>query len=72
MHYLCEHCDEIIVGNVYHITSEENGIALLDMVVCAVCAAEAKSLQLHTEKIAPENIETLSLGERVHRSRLCA
>ncbi len=72
MDYICEHCDEIIVGNAYRVTSEESGIALLDMIVCAACAAEAKSLQLHIEETTHENIEALGLGERVHRSRLCA
>ena len=69
MDHICEHCDEIIVGNAYQVTSEENGITLLDIIVCAVCAAEAKSLQLHIRVITQENIETLS---RAHRSRFCA
>lgn len=69
MDHICEHCDEIMVGNAYRVTSEENGITLLDMIVCAVCAAEAKRLQLHIREITQENIETLS---RAHSSRLCA
>ena len=69
MDHICEHCDEVMVGNAYRVTSEENGIVLLDMIVCAVCAAEAKSLQLHIREITSENIETLS---RAHGSRLCA
>lgn len=69
MNHICEHCDEIIVGNAYQVTSKENGIALLDIIVCAVCVAEAKSLQLHIRVITQENIEMLS---RAHRSRFCA
>jgi hypothetical protein len=30
-------------------------VVLLNMVVCASCAAVAKSLMLHTEEIAPEH-----------------
>jgi RNase P subunit RPR2 len=47
----CKHCGELITGNVYRVTSEEDGVMLLDMVVCAGCAMEAKRLQLHTEEI---------------------
>ncbi len=71
MTHICKHCDEIILGNAYHVTSEEDGIALLDMVVCAECAAEAKRLQLHTREITDEYIEALYLDKQRHRSRLC-
>ncbi len=54
MNNICRHCDEIIKGKAYRVTSEEDGIALLNMVVCASCAAVAKSLLLHTEEITPE------------------
>jgi RNase P subunit RPR2 len=55
MNDICRHCDEIIIGNAYRVTSEEDGMALLNMVVCASCAAVAKSLLLHTEEITPEH-----------------
>ena len=51
MALICEHCDEIIVGNPYRVTSEEDGVVLLNMIVCSICAMEAKQLQLHTEVI---------------------
>jgi superfamily II helicase len=70
MNRICQHCDEIIIGNAYHVTSEEEGIALLDMIVCSLCAAEAKSLQLHTEQITSESMEALSLYERLRRPRV--
>ncbi len=70
MNYICEHCDEVIIGNGYHVTSEEDGIALLNMIVCAACAAEAKELHLHTQEI-PHEIEALSFGQQVNRSRPC-
>ncbi|MGE5306495.1 MAG: hypothetical protein ACM3TN_24560 [Alphaproteobacteria bacterium] len=51
MPLICEHCDEIIVGNPYRVTSEEDGVILLNMIVCSICAMEAKQLQLHTEVV---------------------
>jgi hypothetical protein len=51
MPLICEHCDEIIVGNPYRVTSEEDGMILLNMIVCSICAMEAKQLQLHTEVV---------------------
>jgi RNase P subunit RPR2 len=51
----CKHCGELFVGNAYRVTSEEDGETLLDMVVCSLCAMEAKRLQLHTEEINVSN-----------------
>lgn len=51
MNRICEHCDEEIVGNASHVTSEYQGELLLDMTVCAGCAAVARSLGLRTEEI---------------------
>ena len=48
----CQHCGELIVGNTYRVTSEEAGISLLDMIVCSLCAVEAKKLRLRTQKIS--------------------
>ena len=55
MNLVCRHCDETIAGQAYRVISEEDGVALLNMVVCASCAAVAKSLLLHTEEITPEH-----------------
>ncbi len=52
---ICRHCDEPIVGKVYRVTSEGDGISLLNMIVCASCAAVAKSLLLKTEEVTPEH-----------------
>jgi hypothetical protein len=49
----CQHCGELILGDAYRVTSEEDGVPLLNMVVCSPCAMEAKRLQLHTEAINP-------------------
>lgn len=51
MNQICKHCGEVIVGNAYRVTSEEDGMVLLNMVVCSLCAMEAKRLRLHTEEI---------------------
>jgi hypothetical protein len=51
---ICEHCDELITGKAYRVTSTENGIVLLDMTVCDACAVEAKDLQLTTDEIRLE------------------
>ena len=31
----CQHCGELIVGSAYRVTSEAEGITLLDMIVCS-------------------------------------
>ena len=48
---ICQHCGKLNLGNAYRVTSEEEGINLLDMIVCSLCFIEAKSLHLHAEKI---------------------
>jgi hypothetical protein len=54
MTLLCRHCEELITGGAHRVISEEDGVVLLDMIVCETCASEAKCLQLHTEEIALE------------------
>jgi hypothetical protein len=52
------------------VTSEDQGITLLDLVVCALCSMEAKRLRLHTEEI---NVRSKQVSERnrvSHRPRL--
>jgi hypothetical protein len=68
MNLICEHCDEMIVGGSYRVLSEEDGVLLLDMVVCSHCAAEAKSLQLHTEELNVAGAEAV-MHERHQRTR---
>jgi hypothetical protein len=38
---------ELIAGNAYRVTSEEEAMTLLNMVVCSLCGMEAKRLELH-------------------------
>ena len=42
MNRVCQHCGELIVGNPYRVTSEEEGITLLDMIVCSLCFMEGE------------------------------
>ena len=55
---ICQYCDEEIAGPAYHVTSENDGVVLIDMIVCALCASVAKGLRLRTQKVTPERTET--------------
>ena len=70
MNRVCQHCGELIVGNTYRVTSEEEGIILLDMIVCSLCFTEAKRLRLHTEEIDVTSKQTSARNRGSHRSRL--
>lgn len=70
MQHMCQHCGELIVGNAYRVTSEEEGITLLDMIVCSICFMEAKRLRLHTEEINVKGKEPSSRNRGSQRSRL--
>lgn len=65
----CQHCGELILGEAYRVTSEEDGMPLLNMVVCSPCAIEAKKLQLHTELINPSVQHPSIQNGRSQRSR---
>jgi RNase P subunit RPR2 len=70
MDRICQHCGELIIGDAYRVTSEDQGIRLLDLVVCSLCSMEAKRLRLHTEEINLRSNQ-VSPGSRVsHRPRL--
>jgi hypothetical protein len=70
MTLLCEHCDQMIVGNAYRVTSEEDGIIFLDMIVCSICAMEAKQLQLHTQVVDAERAKGSGFRRRDQRSHI--
>jgi hypothetical protein len=70
MERVCQHCGELIVGNAYRVTSEEDGITLLDMIVCSLCYMEAKRLRLHTEEINVRTKHPSGRNRGNHRSRL--
>ena len=60
MNKICRHCDEAITGKAYRVVSEEDGLLLLNMIVCASCATVAKTLLLRVQEITLEP-RTLSL-----------
>ncbi len=70
MERICQHCAESIVGNAYRVMSEDQGVTLLDMVVCSLCFMEAKRLRLHTEEINLRGKQTSARNRRSHSSRL--
>jgi len=70
MNRVCQHCGELIVGKAYRVTSEEDGITLLNMVVCSLCSMEAKRLRLHTEEINVRSNHASARNRGSHRSRL--
>ena len=46
MDFVCRHCDKFVNGTAYRVISEERGVILVGMLVCASCATEAKNLGL--------------------------
>jgi hypothetical protein len=70
MDHTCQHCGELIVGNAYRVTSEDQGIPLLDMVVCSLCFMEAKRLHLHTEEINVRSKQASARNRGSQRLRL--
>jgi hypothetical protein len=68
MDRICQHCGKWIGGNAYRVTSEEEGIRLLDMIVCSLCFMEAKGLGLHTEAINVRNKQVSARNRRSHRT----
>ena len=70
MDRICQHCGKLIVGNAHRVTSEEEGITLLDLVVCSLCSMEAKRLRLHTEEINLRSKQASDRNRVSHRPRL--
>ena len=57
MEFICRHCNEASEGDAYRVSSEENGVVLLDIIVCFQCAMEARGLELSTQRIeAPSEL----------------
>ena len=48
---ICEHCDMLLRGRAYRVSSEENGVALLDLIVCEACRSQAQVLGLKIEEL---------------------
>ena len=54
MEFLCRHCDGIVEGARYRVLSEEDGVILLDMIVCRPCYDQARELGLHGEEVTSD------------------
>ena len=54
---ICEHCDKTFPGTAYRVTSEEDGVVLLDMIVCHSCSIEARTLGLQTKEHSPSHAQ---------------
>jgi hypothetical protein len=54
MEFCCRHCDEMVTGAMYRVFSEEDGVTLLDMIVCRSCYDQAKELGLDGEEVRPD------------------
>jgi hypothetical protein len=59
----CQHCEQLITGRAYRVTSEDSGVKLLDMTVCYYCFIEARRLGLHAEDVPPRDS---AAGYRAH------
>ena len=59
-----------MVGNAYRVTSEDQGIPLLDMVVCSLCFMEAKRLHLHAEEVNVGSKQPSARNRGSHHPRL--
>jgi hypothetical protein len=68
MNQNCQHCGELIVGDAYWVTSEHEGITLLDLIVCSLCSIEAKRLGLHTGAINVRSKQASARNRRSHRT----
>jgi hypothetical protein len=55
MKFVCRRCDHVTTQTPYRVTTEEGGIVLLNILVCASCARLARSLGLPVVKMAVAN-----------------
>jgi hypothetical protein len=51
MEYYCQHCNSLATGSAYRVTSEQDGVMLLDLIVCYECCLDARRLGLNAEQI---------------------
>ena len=54
MKFFCRHCDQTVEEQPYRVISEEDGVILLDMMVCGPCYEQAQELGLYSEAIPIE------------------
>ena len=53
MEFTCRRCNNLTKRNPYRVTTEDRGLVLLNMLVCASCARLAKRLGLPAVKMEP-------------------
>jgi hypothetical protein len=56
MPFFCEHCAVLSKASAYRVISAEEGVVLLDMIVCDACYLEATNLGLEAKRIDPQAI----------------
>jgi hypothetical protein len=66
MEFICKHCEGPATGRPYRVTSEEDGVLMLDMIVCDPCQRQARRLGLHVEKVKLEHMRTKRRLSMVH------
>ena len=62
MRLICRRCDRITKQKLYHVTTEEAGVILLNMLVCSSCARQARKLGLPAVKM-----ESAKRAEKIKR-----
>ena len=62
MDFICRRCDRTTKQKLYHVTTEDAGVVLLNMLVCSSCARLAMKLGLPTMKM-----ESAKRAERIKR-----
>ena len=72
MEFVCRRCNHITKQKPYRVTTEDGGVVLLNMLVCASCARLAKSLGLPTVKMesakrAATTKRVQAMTDRKHR-----
>ena len=54
----CDHCEGVLFNNkAYRVRTQDQGLILLDMVVCYACNLEAQNLGLETNELNDDNPE---------------
>ena len=64
---ICEHCLQPKTGKVYRVTSEDDGVVTLDLVVCSVCCREAEKLGLKTDELESATSGVFELDREDYR-----
>ena len=60
----CDHCEGILLSKkAYRVRTHDQGLVLLDMVVCYACNLEAKNLGLETDELQAADVEPELTGK---------